>query len=210
MTRLLVAVLLSGCFGTETGNPPYAPASMGLTTSDPAIASLAPNDAGPEIVEAQIAIATLHAIEGAACDRLASDPWLRDLSGDLAQGIAADLPAGAWCGFHLALAEPLVVRGTTLGGTPFELTSSSIEHGVDVRGDLVLSEDESVIVAFDVAAWLRGVDLAQPPDADGVIRISSAAFDLGFARSIEVYADPNGDGVLGPGEHDAGPIAHSH
>lgn len=230
---LFVGVLLHGCAGTETGNPSVAATTMGLRTSDPDVAGLAP---GPGVVveEAWLAAASLRTIEGAACDGVALRPSVIDAAGDLAAGVPTDgLPAGSFCGVHVELqpsdilapgapegvrGRALFVRGTAADGGAFEIALDG-PVTIEVRrpsADLVVTEGDAFLLTFDVARWLAAIGLdAIPADADGVRRIQAgdaelSTFEAGLVTSSELFLDANADGVLDPGEEATGALAVSH
>ena len=219
-----------GCFGTDTGNPPVA-ASLLVRSSDPMVV-VAPASAEVVIERAWISIGDVRAVLGDACDHVSAS-YDTDVVGEVIDGIVlTGLPAGRTCGVHLVPAVVLevpvaapeglldrsfFVEGRLADGTPFEL---STEHaaGLDViaSSGFDLVEGAGVLVVFDVARWVAGLDLASIPiGADGVARVGPgtpdiAAFGAGFVGSVELYLDAGGDGAFGPAEVAAGPIAQSH
>lgn len=229
----LSASLVASCVGTETGNPPAAPVTMALRTSDPAIASPAP---GPGVVidEAWLTVASVRTIEGATCDRVAPEPSVQNVSGDLARGVPTDgLPAGRFCAVQVSLqsaaalpsgAPPafagraLLVRGRGTDGVPFE---AAVEAPTTlqlraVSAELPVVAGDTFVLTFDVARWMSGIALDTiVPDADGVRRIvpghaPSDTFALNLASSADLFVDADGDGVLAPAEQAAGAVALSH
>ena len=142
---------------------------------------------------------------------------------DLVRGELGTLDAAEGCGLHVGLAQAtegppelaglvLFARGVRADGAPFT-AQVAMDHGVDLEsmGPLVLSEAQSVLLTFDVAAWLVGLEAAVP-DPDGVIRIGpdDAGLDGALLRSVDLFEDTDGDGALDPAEVAAGPIASSH
>lgn len=227
---LAFALALSGCFGTDTGNPPVTASLVGRS-SEPGVA-VAPG-AAPVVVDgAWVSLESVRAVLGAGCDHV-SEPTDADVVGDVVGVVPlAGLPAGESCGVHLVprAASPLppgapaalegrtlLVTGTRADGAPFELTADDVAP-VDVAAGapFVLSDGEGAWIAFDVAVWLAGVDLdAIVLHPDGVARVEpgdpeAPSLAAGFAASVGVYADAGGDGVFGPDEEAAGPLATSH
>ena len=221
----LVLSALAGCFGTDTGNPPVT-ATLSARSGEPRVV-ISPSVAEVVIDEGWVSIRDARYVLGSACDH-ASDSVVVDLAGDIVRGVPTRLPEGAICGLHvspgpaaaLPLGAPeafrdhtLLVRGTRSDGSPFELVSGETT-GIDIvstTDDVVLAMDGHVLLAFDVARWLAGVDLdAIPLDMDGVARLGPGASSVGLGGSIALYRDVDRDGRVGPLEERAGPIAVSH
>ncbi|MEQ8460468.1 MAG: hypothetical protein RLO52_17800 [Sandaracinaceae bacterium] len=218
---LCFLLVLPGCLGTETGNPPAAPAALTARSSDPSI-SIGEGD-GTRVEAAWISLGPIRVREGVACDRLRAAPIAEPRVIDLVRGELGTLDAAEGCGLHVGLAQAtegppelaglvLFARGVRADGAPFT-AQVAMDHGVDLEsmGPLVLSEAQSVLLTFDVAAWLVGLEAAVP-DPDGVIRIGpdDAGLDGALLRSVDLFEDTDGDGSLDPAEVAAGPLATSH
>jgi len=136
------------------------------------------------------------------------------------------LPIGQYCGLRV----PLERAGG--GGLPDGAPEELRDHSIVLSGELperdgapfliasarrdtleLIAEDGSfelgpdsarLLLAFDVAAWLEGVDLASAElDDDGRLLISDAShpellelFERNLSGGIAVYLDPDGEGVI--------------
>lgn len=231
MIALVAAFASSGCLGTETGNPPF---TAGLVARSTSLDVGLPSDPASITVEsAWLSVADVRSILGDACDHV-SDPHDADVVGDVVDGVSlAGLPDEPTCGLHVTFAvrdapvegapdgllgRAIFITGQRADGAPFEL-SSDHAMAIDVAATAPFSLDPmsgGVVMAFDVAAWLAALDLSSVPlDADGVARIGPidpAVSDLeaGFAASVALFEDLDGDGVLDAAEESRGPLAVSH
>jgi len=191
---------LSGCLGTETGNPPLTgEISVDAHSSDPATAALRSSEGGITVdgvwlgtgemrfvdvalcAEAPAGVANVapldvdnHANVGAAREALLYDtaPYCRVRVPLVRQDGA--LPMGA----PASLAgNTLVLTGTSTAGVPYELVSGAATD-LDLEatgGQFVLAEGEGfVFLGFDVGTWFTGVDLdSGTPNGDGTIIVSA-------------------------------------
>ncbi len=224
----LVGLALVGCLGTDTGNPPVA-ATLTARSGDPAVA-VAPGVAEVVVNEAWVSIPDVRFILGSACDHVSASA-ATDLVGDVVVGVPTAFPEEVACGLQIVpgplavlpsgapdalRGRSLLVLGQRADGALFEV-SSDATAGIDVvsmTDDVVFVADAGVLVAFDVALLLGGVDLASIPlDSDGVARLGPGdpgSDAVGLAGSIAIYRDSDGDGLVGPAEEAAGPVAVSH
>lgn len=224
----LLALALAGCFGTDTGNPPVS-ATLTARSSDPRIV-LSPADGEIVVTEAWVSIPEVRFVLGAACDH-ASEVVVEDIVGDVLAGVPTLIFEEVACGLHLSPASPtalpsgvpdalrdrtLLVRGLRADGTPFEVSTDGTTaiDVVSATDDVVFARGTDMLVAFDVAAWLRVVELPRIPiDSDGVARLGPSdpgAETVVLDGSIAIYIDADGDGRVGPAEEATGPIAESH
>ena len=101
----------------------------------------------------------------------------------------------------------VVLTGTRADGTPFMLMHAEQDELEVVADDGSFEVEDGgprLLLAFDVAAWMGDVDLANAEvDADGTIRIDDtrnptlhAAFDLSLECSLDLYFDRDDDGAL--------------
>jgi hypothetical protein len=180
----LLLLLLAGCNVTETGNP-AVPTRMGLTAfgSDPAVAAVRDATGGGVVVdEAWVVFGDMRFVPFERC----AEETRIDLAGPLPVDVAAaevfvatfDLPETTFCRVRIRLErgqDPIavgppelsdhsvVVRGRTVAGTEFLLTSQEtpeLELREDADGPFPVDEARSeVLLAFDVSVWFAGVDL---------------------------------------------------
>jgi hypothetical protein len=220
---LALAALSFGCAGTETGNPPSAhTVSLALVlvpTTAPTAGEVdddddeAADEAPPysSIDSAWLATETLELRGCVGADQAEWPALAWDLVQPVAHGRKTQI--SEFCGVQLrtqaAAAEAdagsipqqlagagLWIRATRKDGTAVEVTGTA---------QLDLSQTSAVPLpgpqltfAFDPAAWFKGVDLnGLTPDADGVIRISSAS----NPTLLQVFEGQIGEGsVLRPRE----------
>lgn len=232
MTRLqrmtaTALLLLHGCVGTETGNPP---AALVVRSSAPEAVTIGEGTGTIVVQSAWVSIEAVHAVEGPACDRV-------DV-GSPGRGRAVDLVTGPFfegpelvevCGFHLAFGpavdlppgapddigeHAVVVRGQRADGSAFEAQIAPSSVDVLASAPFTLPEGRTVLLAFDAARWFQDVDLAGAvADPDGTTRIRDerlSAFEGGFAASVSAYEDTDADGVLDAEELATGPVAMGH
>lgn len=239
MKKLLAAALLAaGCIGsgTETGNPSVtALTTMGLaayTSSGEQVALVEGAPGSIVLSEVWVSIEEVdlvRSIDGVCDDdRPGAEVELAGIVKDLADGpfVRDDLEIAVeeFCRIEVKLGRPerdagpplgressMFVRGTTAGGTPFELWTDE-EAEFELRaagGNFQLAEiDGALLVAFDVASWFDGIDLDRGvPDEDGVIRIHDEtdhdvnddlldAFEDRIEGSLEAWDDSDDDGEI--------------
>lgn len=216
--------------GTETGNPFRAELSTTAHSTDPAIATVG-DGASISVDSAWISLGDVTFWAAGVCD----DPAHQEVAlvgpsvVDLVPAVSyeefdpmRDLYCRVEVPMQIATAAPaeapvelegnaLVVTGTRADGDPFVVVSHATPL-LDIRGpmdELVLDETRStLLVAFDVAAWFAGVDLAAiAPDGAGVVRLDEtthpsvlATFESNVAHSADLHHDANGNGHVEPGE----------
>jgi len=224
-------MLIAACSVTETGNPPFA-AQMALTaeTTAPERYSLGPGGTDVIVDQVWVGVGDLRFVRAAVCDapgateidvpapgnlELVSEPTLVpfDIAGDdycrvrvPLERAQAPLPAGAPAELE---DHSIVVTGSRADGTPF-LIATRINREADVRSrgaPFPLSEARrSVLLAFDVATWLGGVDLASADvSADGRVIVDDAnndalldLFEDNVGVALRLFRDGDGDGQLDP------------
>ncbi len=219
----LLALVVLGCSGTETGNPGKSTAALeldGHSTSPEVV--LGPGAAGVRVESARLQVSTLTQT---ACD-----------SGQvavLAQGLAVDLLAqgqdlpqlrlaeSALCALELSLApgeqdpSTIVVSGLRADDAPFVIASpAQLAITLQPPAPLESTSHEALLFSFDVSIWLEGTDLAGVAlDTDGVARIDGSlhpatvmTFDAQIALGAGLYPDLDADGNLDADEQQA-PLA---
>jgi hypothetical protein len=226
--------LLAACAGgSETGNP-AVPTSIGLgvRSSDQAIVTLSSDGPGTVIHEAWVALGEVAFLGPDECARFGD----LDVTGatliaaDLARAgvqITLEVTAQRYCGLVVPLQmrtaelpagapedladHSIVINGARADGTPFVLA-----HGEQDELELAPSSGEiaierggpDLLLAFEVATWMRSVDLdGATVGGDGVIRIDAArnaalldAFEINLECSLELYADVDANGVVAGGD----------
>ena len=110
----------------------------------------------------------------------------------------------------------IVLKGERADGQPFLLLHSEQDtlELAAAQGDIEIGADgRDLVLSFDVAAWLAGIDLdAVEPEDDGVIHIDVDhnralldAYEANLECSVELFADEDRDGSAGT---DAASLAH--
>jgi hypothetical protein len=221
----------TGCTGTETGNPSFeGELSYDAYSSEPAVAALRQGERGAVVTEAWLVLGDVTFIDNNHCaEPEAAEGHAEGLGpGDHAPDGGARtrfwLPIGQYCGLRVPLER--AGKGELPEGAPAELRDHSIVLSGELperdgtpfliasaqRGTLELEADDGsfelgpdsarVLLAFDLALWLDGIDLASAePDADGRVTISDsshpellARFDENVRAGIDVFLDPEGEG----------------
>jgi hypothetical protein len=216
--------------GTETGNPSITGAlSYTGYSSKPTDYGVRDDGAVATITNAWLDLDSVNVSPDGACGIDVGEAFLVPALGvgDHAAGqhnsTAYAAKAGSFCSVGLPFARvsatsgaanlPDELRGNSLlltgklaDGTPFSIASSAtplIELRAGGSG-FVLSPDQSdVVIAFDFAAWLDGVDFAAADRLDGQVVISSrsnpdllAQFEENVASGIALFRDRDGDGLI--------------
>jgi hypothetical protein len=236
--RALLACVLVGCAGTETGNPSFeGQLAYDAYSSDVSVAALSDRpDATPLRVESTwLVLGDVHFIAEGACDA-AQDEAVHATGigpGDHAAAghvsTALTLTEGLYCGVRLPLeraasasssapealsAHSMLIEGVLANGTPVSLRSAR-QEAVILRAPepfALSAEQDSVVLGFDVATWLRDVDWsAAERESDGSIRVDSdrnvallSAFEAALLDGIALFADPSGAAAIDPAQKLAG------
>ena len=228
LRRVACSLLLfsAGCSrGTETGNPPEAMLELGVTGFSDDYPSVAVGLAGPGL-SIERAFVALRSVELRACSG-AGGVRFGDLSSDLVAPAAVrstTSDASEFCGAEVnvgSIEDPehgelagrsVYVQGKRGDGLPFEL-ASSVETRVILDSDPPLTPFAAtrLLLAFNLATWFAGADVAGAEATDGLVRIDAAsnplvleAFELATPLAPALYDDADGDGQL---EGDAQPPA---
>lgn len=230
---LAMASLPGGCSsGTETGNPSFqAELSYTAYSSHPLDVSV--RQPGPPAVvdSAWLDLASVGLVTAGTCG--ATTPVTSPIPalgiGDHAAGkhnvTLFQLDAGTYCSldlpFVLADASALngdapaelvrhsmLIEGTLSDGSAFSILSDATPtvHLVADTGSFEITKEQSkVLIAFDVAAWLSGLDWTNATRTLGAVHISSmenplllAQFEANLPLGVALYRDPDGDGKLDP------------
>jgi hypothetical protein len=210
---LAIGVAAAGCAGSETGNP-TASLTLGLRATDPTIATVGvPGDA-IRVQELWLSIDRIAAV-GCAADAPEVAITHGAISGDLAEGLdVGELPVGEYCGLHLQLqpsalstlpvaAAPgpatIAAYGTRADGLPFAVLSGAPLDLAIPGAVFTVSEGHSLLLAFDVSAWLRDAVLDSATVVDGIAVLDgrehpavTSTFETQLTASL--HDDLNADG----------------
>jgi hypothetical protein len=229
MSRVVfpLVALVAGCPITETGNPEFdARLSLRATSTDPATVDIAAPEGTTSVVSAWLAVDRVRFVRGAACDTPGDEeievpgPFVTDAAAPVADAITARLPSDDYCRVRMRLdaatdigsapdallGHSILVTGARADGTPWQIrTTERFDAEVRAAGPITLSEaSTSLIVAFDVATWLQGVDLGGATVGDdGVIHIEEdqneallELFEEQLEEAVELEHDSDDDGEL--------------
>jgi len=202
-----------GTTGTDVGNP--IEVDLAFTAYDLSIGDVT-------VEQASIAIERIRLRPAADCEGGAeielAGPFDLDLLDPHGLG---DVPLAdeAWCRiemtWHRDEATDTAIRvAGGAGGDRFEIRSRRNDElrieALDADGFTV--DQATLFVAFDMAAWLDGVDLAGGDRApDGSIPVNEESnrdllerFEENVESASRLFADADGDGALDDDEHDDG------
>lgn len=180
----MMVPLLGGCSGSETGNPSAtARLRLGLRTTDSSVATVGEVGDAIRVQALWLSIATIAAVPcagGAEQVPINQDP----IAADLAPGLdAGKLPVGEYCGLRLLLAptalsaQPagvtagpatVAVYGTRADAVPFAVLSAAPLDLPIPGAAFNVREDHTLLLAFDVSAWLRDAVLDNATVVDGL------------------------------------------
>jgi hypothetical protein len=233
---LAVTLALAGCTGTETGNPYSVQLALDAHSSEPTRVAVRVSEGGDVVEQAWLVLDPIRFVEQRGCadadggeaPALGAADHARDSFTDqdfelVYQGaycridvplLTADpaaLPAGA--PVELGGASVLLV-GRTAAGAAFRISTTMTPTlpvvAVDASGAFAMNpEQNEVLLGFDVAGFLRDVDLSTATlEADGSIIIDAThnpdllrAFEMSLGAGMELYRDVDGSGTLdGPDE----------
>lgn len=233
-SSLVVAML--ACTGTETGNPSFrGQAALTARTSDPTVAVIGGPSGGGAVVSSvwvslgEIALGRCTSTDE---DLAVAGPVAIELAPE-AELHAIEVRENSWCHLDAPFAvvtAPLpvgapaelagrtaVIAGERADGVAFRVLArreASVRLKTSDASPLpVSSEQPSVLIAYDVAAWLAGVDLTSATvGPDGSITIDEtsnatllATIEAQLAAAVTLHVDSDGDGRLDPEE--ATPVA---
>jgi hypothetical protein len=240
LALFVVASLPSGCSsGTETGNPSFqAELSYTAYSSQPLEVSVREPGTPAVVDNAWLDLASVGLVTdgtcGAAMPVTSAIPALG--VGDHAAGkhnvTLFQLAAGTYCSLDLpfvlasssalggdAPAElvqhSMLIEGTLADGSTFSILSDATPtvHLVADTGSFEITKEQpNILIAFDVATWLSGLDWASATRTLGTVQISAtenvallAQFEANLAQGVALYRDADGDGKL-----DANPVRLAH
>lgn len=225
----LAAVLwCAGCTGgTETGNPPFTGALSYTGHSSSADIGVGPGGGDLARVErAWLDVSGVQVSTSGDCVTDSSQAFTVPALGvgDHAAGrhnfTVFEARPAAFCSVELrflrapsAEGVPAEVAGrsVSLQGELADGTSFTIESVAEPvfrlqagPGGFVLGpQQNSMLLAFDFAAWLQGLDLEHASRVDGQVRVDAQtnpellqAFESNLAAGVALYRDPEQNGVL--------------
>jgi hypothetical protein len=229
---LIAAAALSGCTATETGNP-VTQQTLALTArSSSEDVSTGEDGASLTVDEAWIVLGDIRFVKSADCDR---GPASRgDIDGPLAidlvkgaETLRLELDSANYCRVRVRLEKAkdvtgapaeledrsIVLHGTRADGTAFVVRSRrNYDLDLRARGDGFSLADArgGMILAFDVATWLSGVDLEGATPSNGALieidddheRARLDAFEDNVKRAMELFRDRDRDARLDDDELD--------
>lgn len=223
---LALAASASACAGgTETGNPPFTATLSYAAYSSNETVSLRSAGA-PRVVQSvwlDLAAVSLRADPACGSSRLESTSVPALGIGDHAAG-AHNFTSFAgraerYCGLELPLlrapssasAPPeytglsVLLTGTLADGTPYRIASRvtpTVRLVADDQNFELSGAESHLLVAFDVGAWLAGVDLESAERVAEGIHVSEtenpallSVFEANLASGVALYRDA-GDGKL--------------
>ncbi len=223
--------------GTETGNPSFE-AALGYTafSSEPAQVGLPASNADQVVSNAWLDLDAVALVVAGSCG--ASQPIAVSVPalgvGDHAAGkhnvTRFQLTGATYCELDLPFVQAtaanadqpvelvdhsLFVRGALADGTPFSILSSAtptVHLSADAGSFSVTEDSPNVLIAFDFAAWLSGLDFASATPENGSIIVSAAQnpsllarFESNLPLGVALYRDLDGDGKL-----DLAPVRLAH
>lgn len=223
----IAALCLAGCFGTETGNPPFAPEVSGGSGGRMGIAPPI------SIEDGWMSIENVELVP--ECDASASGTVVRheaaalELGGRQALETEPVLEEGDYCVLSLERvawtgADPRELTGYTLALDTLALGGTHVRVRSDRTGTLrftasapfPMHPDEGGLLLFvDESLLFNAISLdGAEHEADGSIEIradeNAALLDQIEAQlpgALALYRDVDGDGRLSNEERDAGPLA---
>ena len=226
--RALALILLGAAActgGTETGNPVTAELRMHGHSSMPQAYAVGTAAGGAVVTGMWMRVPGLAMVDGDCATAVASADGMSAQDYTTAALVELAVDDAPMCAVSIALdpqapaptnAPPelagatVLVTGTLVDGTPFVIRSAragTLTVG-EVAGHFRVTADApGLLLGFDVATWLRDLDLASAtPGGDGVIRVDAqndplrlAAFEAALARGAELFRDLNQNGeVDGP------------
>lgn len=226
MRRALLLVAMASAAGCDSGD---GVGSTGTDVGNPIVVDLQFAAYGLALAEATVAEATI-AVErvrlrpAADCEGGAEieleGPFSLDLLDPAGVGELAGLElSGRYCRIEMTwhrdeVTDTAIRVAGVAGGDRYEIRSRRNDElrieALDEDGFTVGEATSALFVAFDMAAWLDGVDLAGAERGpDGAIAVNEESnrdrlerFEENVESATGLFADADGDGSLGDDEHD--------
>jgi hypothetical protein len=223
----VLAAALSGCDATETGNP-ITQQTLALTarSSSDDVSLGDDSDASLRVESAWILLGDMRFVKSADCDRGSASrvdvegPQALELV-DNRDALDLELEAARYCRVRVRLEKAkdvsgapaeledhsIVLRGTRADDREFVVRSRrNFDLDLRSRGDGfdLTGARGAMILAFDVATWLEGVDLeGAEPSSNGAIEIDEqsdrtrlGAFEDNVKEAMELFRDRDRDSKL--------------
>ncbi len=219
--------LLAGCFGTETGNPPFAPELAGESGGPMGIAPPIGIDDGWLSVENVALSPSCAASDDGVIVR--HDPAALALSGAQSLETEPVLQEGEYCQLRFdravfAAADPSALSAHSLAIDATAQDGSAVHVRSDATGSyrfvgtapFSMTPDAGGLIVFvDESLLFNGVSLAGTErESDGSIEISAtknaavlATIEAQLPGALALYRDGDGNGQLSLAERRAGPVA---
>jgi hypothetical protein len=240
MAALAGSTVVACAGGTETGNPSFgADLAYAAYSSNPRTASVRQAAGGAVVSSAWLVLGDVSFVRegGCAAPPAGTTPHAPGLGvGNHASGepvvTAFEMVGGGFCGVDVPLVhaaagalpsgapaeltqDTIVLEGTLADGAAFSLRSAAtprVRLTADGGRFEMSASEATVLIGFDVAAWLGGLDWAAATRQGGAVVVSAdsnsallAGFEKNLALGVVLYRDRNADGQL-----DANPVALAH
>lgn len=225
-TIAALALLALGCFGTETGNPPFAPSVAGDTgTPMGVVPQLAVSEGWMAVEDVAFEPSERCGAEGVV---VRGAPAALALGGGRSLETDPVLEEGEYCALRFERVawtsdEPAALSGATLAldaalsdGTTVRIRSTRA-GAVRLSGEpFRMSEDAGGLLVFaDESLLFNGVSFTDARrEPDGSIILDEATntdlldrVEAQLAGALFLYRDEDGDGLLSEPERRAGPLA---
>jgi hypothetical protein len=224
---LLACLLCVQCAGTETGNPSVGTLSYNAWTTDQTrVALRAESDAEIELEQVWLNLGEVAFLpcSGETSESLAKVPALgaADHAGFDAAQVPVELGSERVCELRVGLqasveelpsgapaelaASPIVLIGRLRDGTPFRLVApsvSSLNLLTLQSAGFASSTMPALLLAFDVARWLDGLDLNNAERLGDSILVNSehnterlAQFEANLAPGVTLFEDAAANGQV--------------
>jgi hypothetical protein len=227
LTWLVLLWLSAGCAGgTETGNPSFT-GSLGYDaySSAPAVVGLRAALSSLNVTSAWLVLGDVDFVrcdDKAAAAEHVHGLGAGDHAGEPVPPTSFELAAGRYCGVRLPVMpdgtlpddapasltnHSIVIQGSLPDGRTFELdgavSATSFSLRASGEGFELDGGHAGVLIGFDVAKWLDGVDFSTATESDGRVLVDEThnakqleAFDRNMPSGITLFRDSNRDGVL--------------
>jgi hypothetical protein len=220
--------MIGGCTGSETGNPSAtANLRLAVRATDPSIATVGETGDAIRVEELWLSVTRIAAVPCAAgAEEVAINQ--EPIGDNLVPGLdAGKLPVGEYCGLRMMLAPTtlstlptgvttgpasVAVYGTRSDDVPFAVLSAAPLDLFIPGAAFTISDGHSLLLAFDVSAWLRDAVLDSAAVVDGLAVLDgrehpslTATFEAQLTATL--HDDLNLDGHV---DADEGTLATIH
>lgn len=212
---LVLAALLPGCGGTETGNPTLPATELRLSALSHDFNSVAIGTPGPGITidTADVGLSEVRLLGCNGAEPLVFPPLDASLTSKPAVVLRAQGNAAEYCGARVTLSPPaagalgdrsVYVSGRRADGSAFELGSLlALSVNLVTNPPNTPFPAEKLILGFNFATWLGGVDVNGAAAENGLVTIDPthnadvlADFDAQAPLAPALYDDSDGNGLL--------------